>query len=83
MNLQALIPGIIGAIVGVVGWLAVGLFIQRRQFVRQARNAARAVYFEVDVNRLSVDLACGTAPSRRSAVRPSSACSPSSRRFSA
>jgi hypothetical protein len=57
MNLQALIPGIIGAIVGVVGWLAVGLFIQRRQFVRQARNAARAVYFEVDVNRLSVDLA--------------------------
>ena len=57
MNLQALIPGIVGATVGVIGWLAVGLFIQRRQFVRQARNAARAVYFEVDVNRLSVDLA--------------------------
>lgn len=57
MNLQALVPGIVGAIVGVLGWLAVGLYIQRRQFVRQARNAARAVYFEVDVNRLSIDLA--------------------------
>jgi len=43
--------------VGVVGWLVVGLFIQRRQFVRQARNAARAVYFELDVNRMNVEVA--------------------------
>ncbi len=54
MNLETLIPGIVGAFVGVIGWLLVGLYIQRRQFLRQARNAARAVYFELDVNRLSV-----------------------------
>jgi hypothetical protein len=57
MDLERLLPGIIGAFVGVVGWLLVGLFIQRRQFVRQARNAARAVYFEVDVNRMNVEVA--------------------------
>ncbi len=57
MNLDLLVPGIVGAMVGVVGWLLVGLYIQRRQFVRQARNAGRAVYFELDMNRLNVDLA--------------------------
>jgi hypothetical protein len=57
MDLERLVPGIIGAFVGVIGWLVVGLYIQRRQFVRQARNAARAVYFELDVNRLSVEVA--------------------------
>jgi len=57
MNLELLVPGIVGAIVGVVGWLLVGLHIQRRQFVRQAKNAGRAVYFELDMNRLNVDLA--------------------------
>ena len=50
-------PGIIGAFVGVIGWLFVGIYIQRRQFMRQARNAARAVYFEVDVNRVAVGIA--------------------------
>ena len=54
MDLERLVPGIIGAFVGVVGWLFVGMYIQRRQFVRQARNAARAVYFELDVNRVAV-----------------------------
>ena len=57
MDLERLVPGIIGAFVGVIGWLIVGLYIQRRQFVRQARNAARAVYFELDVNRLTVEVA--------------------------
>jgi hypothetical protein len=57
MDLEHLLPGIIGAFVGVIGWLAVGLFIQRRQFIRQARNAARAVYFELDVNRMNVEVA--------------------------
>lgn len=57
MDIVNLIPGIVGACVGVIGWLGVGLFIQRRNVVAQARNAARAVYFELDVNRLSVDLA--------------------------
>lgn len=57
MELEQLVPGIIGAFVGVIGWLFVGIYIQRRQFVRQARNAARAVYFEVDVNRVTVMVA--------------------------
>jgi len=57
MDLERLLPGVIGAFVGVVGWLLVGLFIQRRQFMRQARNAARAVYFELDVNRMNVEVA--------------------------
>lgn len=50
MDWRDLLPGIIGSFVGVMGWLLVGLYIQRRQFVRQARNAAKAVYFELDVN---------------------------------
>lgn len=58
MDPMTLVPGIVGAFVGVIGWLGVGMLIQRRQFVRQARNAARAVYFELDVNRASVEVAC-------------------------
>jgi hypothetical protein len=54
VTIEALIPGIIGATVGVLGWLAVGIYIQRRQFMRQARSAARAVYFELDVNRAAL-----------------------------
>jgi hypothetical protein len=57
VELQALIPGIVGAGVGVIGWLFVGMFIQRRQFLRQARSAARAVYFELEVNRVAVTVA--------------------------
>jgi hypothetical protein len=40
-----------------MGWLVVGIYIQRRQFMRQARNAAKAVYFELDVNRSTVAVA--------------------------
>jgi hypothetical protein len=57
MQFETLVPGIIGAFVGVIGWLFVGIYIQRRQFVRQARNAARAVYFELDVNRVVLSVA--------------------------
>jgi hypothetical protein len=57
MEWRDLLPGIIGSFVGVTGWLIVGLFIQRRQFMRQARNAAKAVYFELDVNRTSIAVA--------------------------
>jgi hypothetical protein len=52
-----LIPGVIGSFVGVMGWLVVGIYIQRRQFMRQARNAAKAVYFELDVNRATIAVA--------------------------
>ena len=34
-----LIVGITGAIVGVIGWLCVGIYIQRREVRRRARNA--------------------------------------------
>jgi hypothetical protein len=57
MDLDRILPGVIGAFVGVFGWLVVGLLIQRRQFYRQARSAARAVYFELDVNRMNVEVA--------------------------
>jgi hypothetical protein len=57
MELKDLLPGIIGSFVGVMGWLMVGIYIQRRQFVREARNAAKAVYFELDVNRTAISVA--------------------------
>jgi hypothetical protein len=57
MQIETLVPGIIGAFVGVIGWLFVGIYIQRRQFLRQARNAARAVFFELDVNRVALSVA--------------------------
>jgi hypothetical protein len=55
-NLTFLISGIVGAFLGIFGWLFVGLYIQRRQFIRQAKNAARAVYFEIDLNRVNVQV---------------------------
>lgn len=57
MELRDLLPGVIGSFVGVMGWLMVGLYIQRRQFMRQARNAAKAVYFELDVNLAAITVA--------------------------
>lgn len=57
MDWRTVLPGIIGSFVGVMGWLAVGIYIQRRQFMRQARNAAKAVYFELDVNRSNIEVA--------------------------
>lgn len=57
MEVKDLLPGIIGSFVGVMGWLLVGLYIQRRQFMREARNAAKAVYFELDVNLTAVSVA--------------------------
>ena len=57
MDWRDLLPGIIGSFVGVMGWLLVGLYIQRRQFMRQARNAAKAVYFELDVNLAALAVA--------------------------
>lgn len=57
MELKDLLPGVIGSFIGVMGWLLVGLYIQRRQFLRQARNAAKAVYFELDVNRVALVVA--------------------------
>jgi len=47
----------IGAFFGAAGWLFVGLYIQRRQSDRQSRNAARAVYFELAMNAIDINVA--------------------------
>lgn len=57
MEVRDLLPAVIGSFVGVMGWLLVGLYIQRRQFVRQGRNAAKAVYFELDVDLATIGVA--------------------------
>ena len=49
--------GISGAVVGVVGWLLVGVYMQKRAHNLQARNAGRAVYFELMANRMAVFIA--------------------------
>jgi hypothetical protein len=57
MDWKLLLPGVCGAIVGATGWLCVGLFLSRRQAQRQAKNAGRAVYFELLMNRVNVQVA--------------------------
>lgn len=57
MDWSIVVPAIIGSLVGVMGWLLVGMYIQRRQFHRQARNAAKAVFFELDVNVATITVA--------------------------
>jgi hypothetical protein len=57
MDPSVLIPGIVGAICGALGWLLVGLYMTGRQNARTAMNAGRAVYFELEMNRLSVAVA--------------------------
>ncbi|MGA7988135.1 MAG: hypothetical protein WCB51_07030 [Candidatus Dormiibacterota bacterium] len=57
MNPSVLIPGIVGAVCGALGWLLVGLYMARRQYARTAKNAGRAVYLELEMNRLSVQVA--------------------------
>jgi hypothetical protein len=52
--MQQFLIGISGALLGVIGWLLVGMYIQRRLHDRQARDAARAVYFEVGANHSTV-----------------------------
>ena len=57
MTAEQVASALIGAFFGAFGWLLVGLYMQRRLHDRQARNAARAVYFELAVNRIDVDVA--------------------------
>jgi hypothetical protein len=54
---QPLVTALIGAFFGAAGWLVVGLFLQRRSNERTARNAARAVYFELAMNEIDIDVA--------------------------
>lgn len=57
MDLERILPGVIGSVVGVIGWLLIGVYMQRRGAERESRNAARAVYFELDMNRLQIEVA--------------------------
>jgi hypothetical protein len=57
VNADQVLTALIGAFFGAAGWLFVGLYMQRRLSDRQARNAARAVYFELEVNRIDIDVA--------------------------
>ena len=57
MDFERLFIGAFGAVIGVVGWLFVGLYIQGRAKERAAREAARVVYFELAANHLNVFVA--------------------------
>lgn len=57
MGFDQLITAAIGAFFGAAGWLLVGLYMQRRAAQHQARNAARAVYFELAMNTIDIKVA--------------------------
>ena len=57
MNLSVLVPAVVGAICGALGWLIVGLYMTGRQNDRVAKNAGRAVYFELVMNPMNLDVA--------------------------
>jgi hypothetical protein len=57
LTFDQLLTAAIGAFFGAAGWLLVGLFMQRRAAQLQARNAARAVYFELAMNAIDVKVA--------------------------
>ncbi|HYI21898.1 MAG TPA: hypothetical protein VEX62_04595 [Candidatus Limnocylindrales bacterium] len=57
MDLERLLPLLIGAVFGALGWLVVGMYLSRRQNERQARSSARAVYFELVMNQIDIDVA--------------------------
>jgi hypothetical protein len=55
--LERILIGVVGAFVGVIGWLFVGIYIQNLNHSRAARDAGRAVYFELGANDLAVFMA--------------------------
>jgi len=57
MEPQQILALLVGAFFGAMGWLLVGLYMQRRQAERVARSAARAVYFELTMNAIDVGVA--------------------------
>lgn len=57
MEPQQLVALAVGAFFGALGWLLVGLYMQRRAAERVARSAARAVYFELTMNAIDVSVA--------------------------
>ena len=57
MSFDQLLTAVLGASFGAAGWLLVGLYMARRAANKQARNAARAVYFELTMNAIDVKVA--------------------------
>jgi hypothetical protein len=57
VELSQFITALVGAFFGASGWLLVGLYIQRKAADRAARSAARAVYFELAMNEIDIDVA--------------------------
>ena len=57
MDLERWAIVVIGAVFGAVGWLFVGIYLNRRENDRKARSAARAVFFELELNTMNVDVA--------------------------
>jgi hypothetical protein len=57
VDIDRLLPLVVGAVFGALGWLFVGMYLSRRQNERLARNAARAVYFELTMNEIDIDVA--------------------------
>ncbi len=51
---ERLLIGAFGALVGALGWLGVALIMERRAATKRARDAGRAVYFELRANHLHV-----------------------------
>jgi hypothetical protein len=57
VELSQFLTALVGAFFGAAGWLFVGLYLNRRANERAARNAARAVYFELAMNEIDIDVA--------------------------
>jgi hypothetical protein len=57
MDAEKIGLALFGAVVGATGWLVVGMYLQRRDAGWRARSGARAVWFELGINRVAVDLA--------------------------
>jgi hypothetical protein len=57
MDLNQVFAALLGACFGSLGWLFVGLYINSRTARSAGRNAARAVYFELQLNQANVQLA--------------------------
>ena len=57
MELSQFLTALVGAFFGAAGWLVVGLYLNRKAAERAARNAARAVYFELAMNEIDIDVA--------------------------
>jgi hypothetical protein len=57
MELGQLASALVGAFLGGVVTLTVGLTLQRRDRAARARSAARAVWFELGINAVAIELA--------------------------